>query len=177
MPETQPEFQLSLCLQLQLLMWSLMRARCYQVWTRDAATRLRPDLHLIPLPASDWPDQGPGCLLLANRVPLTPGSLIWSLDLICVVQTDKSLSLHTVSTLLSHSQSVTRPSLQLHLLGRGDSSPIIGFLSQHSLDRCPKFVEKINDRGVNLFLLLRHDTSVGILRFLLVPEFVRQWQC
>ena len=61
-------------------MWSLMRARCYLVWTRDAATRLRPDLHLITVPASDWSVQLPAVLWLADTVPShpwQPGSDLW----------------------------------------------------------------------------------------------------
>ena len=128
-------------------MWSLMRARCYQVWTRDAATRLRPDLHLIPLPASDWPEQAPGCLWLANTVP-TPLAA-WS-DLWIWSALSRLIRAY-LSTLYPHCYHTLSlspdPVCSFTYWYRGHSSPLIGFLSQHSLDRWPKFVEKINDRG------------------------------
>ena len=70
----------------------------------------------------------PSCPLIGWLGLLTPlAAWIWSLDLICVVQTDKSLSLHTVSTLLSRTQSVTSPCSFTYWCTGGDKALSLAF--------------------------------------------------
>ena len=129
-------------------MWSLMRARCYQVWTRDAATRLWGQICISslsrlligqsrPQVASYW--------LTGSPTPLAAWSDLWIWSAL------SRLIRAYLSTLYPHCYHTLSlspdPVCSFTYWYRGHSSPLIGFLSQHSLDRWPKFVEKINDRG------------------------------
>ena len=117
-------------------MCSLMRARCYLVWTRDAETRLMPDLHLISIPASDWSVRPPACLWLADSAPTPLAAWIWS-DLRIWSELSRLITAY-LSTLYPHcyhtlSLSPASSHCSFTYWCRGDRSPLIGFLSQHPL--------------------------------------------
>ena len=136
-----------------------MRARCYLVWTRDAVTRLRPDLHLISFPASDWSVRPPARLWLADTAPTPLAAWIWSEDLICVVQTDnRTAYLSPLYPHCYHTLSLSPSVSAASYVGAAETraSHWLSVTTPNKLNRCPKFVEKINDRGQPLFSIFFH---------------------